>query len=230
MKIITVFATFFMLSSFAQHNTEESRLYTLFDQTISIKNTNLSYGKLYTDNYRKLGDNHQFLKVNEFKKGEVTYQNQTYYNVLLKYDLLNDAIIVNLNSDFENRSIVLEKAYVNSFKLDGNLFINRENEGYLEVLHQSKSISFFKKNKKSKKKKLNESFLYYKFLEDDVYYVLLNDNLSIIKNKKTLIQLLPHQKKNISTYYKKEKSLRKTNKAAFYKQLSNLLQPKLKSI
>ena len=79
MKLLIAMATFFALPIFSQHKPESQKLFTLFDQTVGIKNTDLSYGTLFIDKYRKLDGNHQFLNEDDFKKGTVNYQNQIFY-------------------------------------------------------------------------------------------------------------------------------------------------------
>ena len=220
MKIIAVLASLYSLSLFSQHQPANQKLFTLFDQTIGIQNTDLSYGTLYLDKYRVTKENHPFLDENKFQKGKVNYQLQTYYEVLLKYELVDDQLILNFSNNYENRSIILEKGMLSSFSIGSKNFIKDTTLGYLEVLHASKAISILKKNQKNKKKKLNEAYVYYKFLPEHSYYLNFKGKLHPINKKKDLLKILPNQKELINSIYKSQKKLLKQNTDTFYALLS----------
>tara|TARA_R110001592_G_scaffold162264_11_gene395390 strand:+ start:561 stop:1256 length:696 start_codon:yes stop_codon:yes gene_type:complete len=209
---------------FAQDNSEIKNLYKTFDSIVGIKNTDLSYGKTYTEKYRFSEDSHPYFVKNEFTKGTVTYQNQTFYDVYVKYNLVEDELIVNLPSDFENRSFVLEKLLLENFSLQNSLFINDTEYGLLELLFTSENISLYKKNTKSKRKQLNKTFLYYKFI-DEHFYLLKKDTIMYpIKTKRDFSKLFPNQKKEISAFYKSNKTLKESNLDEFYKLLTTKIQ------
>ena len=227
MKIIVFIITFYSISIFSQHQPQSQKLFTLFDKTIGLENTDLSYGKLYTEKFRTLGENHHFLNTNQFKKGKVTYQNQTFYAVSLKYDTADDQLIVNIDGHFKNKSIILEKAYVSSFSIFKKTFFKSSSYGYLEILQKNDQIIFYKKNKKNKKKKLNEDFVYYKFIDKNTYFISYKNQLHKIDSKKDILKILPNQKKEISLFYKNNKKLRKQDRDTFFsllcKKISNTL-------
>lgn len=221
MRFLLLLITLFSVPIFAQDKSQN--LYKAFDKIVGLKNTDLSYGKLYFEKYRTLDGNHQYFKKNEFIAGEVKYQNQQFYDILLKYDLAEDELIVYIPSDFESRSIVLEKANLEYFIIDNITFINSKEEGLLEVLFSSKKLNLFKKNIKTKKKKLNESYVYYKFIGKNYYLIQKNDNYYPIKNKKDFYKIFPTQKKMINSFYKSNKAIQKNNLDEFYLLLATKL-------
>lgn len=218
MKIFLLLIVFFSVPIIAQNNAKS--LHKAFDEVVGLKNTDLSYGTLFAEKYRTLDDNHQYFQKNEFVKGEVTYQNQTFYDVLIKYDLHEDRLIVNLPSTFENRSILLEKFLSEAFKLQNSSFFNLKEHGFHELLFSSKEVTLYKKWTKLKKKKLNKSFVYFKFIEKNLYFLVKNASYQQIKNKKDFIQLFPNQKKMISSFYTSNRILKKKNLDEFYLLLS----------
>lgn len=209
---------------FAQDQSEIKHLYKTFDSIVGLKNTDLSYGKSYVEKYRSLEDSHQYFVKDEFIKGTVTYQHQPFYDVYLKYNLVEDELIVNIPSDFENRSFVLEKRLLENFSLLNSNFINDTEYGVLEVLFSSENLSFYKKNTKSKKKQLNKSFLYYTFIDENFYFLKKDQILYPIKKKRDFSKLFPNQKNLISSFYKTNKLLKESNLDEFYTLLTTKIQ------
>jgi hypothetical protein len=218
MKVFLLLILLLTLHTVAQNSNRN--VHKAFDEVIGLKNTDLSYGKLFYEKYRTLKDNNQYFLKNEFVKGDVTYQNQIFYDVLIKYDLAEDNLIVNLPSTFENRSIILEKYFLEKFTLQNSTFLNLKNHGLHELLFSSNGVILYKKWIKLKKKKLNKSFVYYKFIEENFYSLRLNNNYYEINNKKDIIKIFPNQKKLISSFFKSNKGLYKNDLDTFYLLLS----------
>ena len=225
MRILIVLFFLFSIPFYGQENEKTKLIYKAFDQIVGLKNTDLGYGKIYVEKFRVLEGFDQYFFQNDFIKGDVTYQNQTFYDALLKYDLDEDELIVNIPSTFESKTILLEKAQVKRFTIHQKNFINTE-EGFLEIIHSSDSFSFFKKNTKEKKKKLDKSFLYYKFIEKDFYLLKKENSFYEIKNKKDIYKLFPGNKKEIISFYKTNKGLQKSNLDRFYKLLCQQISKK----
>jgi hypothetical protein len=218
MKFFLLLTVFFTVPTLAQENSNS--LYKAFDNIVGLKNTDLSYGTLYTEKYRTLEDNHPFLDKSNFVIGNVKYQNQNFFDVFIKYDIAEDHLILNLSSTFENRSIILEKSFVTNFTIANKSFFYINEYGFCEVLQKANAIELFKKNVKEKKKKLNTSFVYYKFLENNYYLLKYNDVYYKVENKKDFYTIFPSSKNIIATFYKENKNLRKNNLDQFYSLLA----------
>lgn len=229
MKFFTLLLLLFSCTLISQENNKTRNLYKKFDSIIHVKNTHISYGKLFTEKYRTQENNHPYFNANQFLFGDVSYQNQDFFDVKIKYDLTEDELIVNLDSDFENYSIILEKAFVEKFKINEKTFINAQNIGYLEILFTSNEISFLKKHTKSKQKKEDKSYVYFKFSEKNDYYLKHNEVFYKITDKKELYKILPNQKNSISSFYKSNKELMKKEIDKFYQLLSKNIFTNLKS-
>lgn len=229
MKFITILFLLFSYTLLSQENNKIQNLYKKVDSIVHVKNTNLSYGKLFTEKYRTQENNHPYLNGNQFMTGDISYQNQHFFDVKVKYDLTEDELIVNLDSDFENYSIILEKAFVENFKINEKTFINAQDIGYLEILFDSNEISFLKKNIKSKQKKEDKSYVYFKFSDKNDYYLKYNKVFNKITDKQDLYKILPNQKNSISSFYKSNKELMKKDIDKFYQLLSKNIYNNLKS-
>lgn len=227
MKFFLPLFLLFSFAAFCQNENSKKDLLTTFDSIIGLKNTDLSYGTIYTKKYRTLENNHQFFKSANFVIGQITYQNQEFYDVLLKYDLAEDQILLNLSSTFENRSIILEKSFVTSFSIANAFFINTDEYGFCEILEKTNSIELLKKNVKDKKKKVNKSFVYYSFLENNSFILKYKKEYYPISNKKDFYELFPINKKTIATFYKANSRLRKNNLDQFYTLLVSIISKEI---
>tara|TARA_R100000789_G_C2981141_1_gene143496 strand:+ start:53 stop:736 length:684 start_codon:yes stop_codon:yes gene_type:complete len=221
MKIILALLLLFSAATYSQNNNKD--LYIAFDKTIGLENTNLSYGKLFTEKYRTTQENHPYLKKNDFQTASVNYQKESFYNILLKYDVLEDELIITIPNDYGNRSLILEKAKVKGFTLDNKTFVNDITYGFLQVLYHINNTTLYKKNSKTKKKKLNKSYVYYKFIENNSYQLRINETNFEVKNKKDFIDLFPLQKKLITDFYKANRDIRKNNLDQFFLRLTTQL-------
>lgn len=111
-------------------------------------------GRIWIDNYSKVeGD--QFFLTNEFVKGSVTYDGKRFDNLDLKYDLINDELILRYEP---YPIIIMNKEMVDSFRLfyNGNEYriINAGNDpselfyGYINILYDGSAALFVKYSKK----------------------------------------------------------------------------------
>ena len=228
MKFFYFLILLFSCALFSQKNSNTQNLYKKFDSIVNLKNTSLSYGKVFIEKYRTQENNHQYFDVNQFVIGELSYQNQEFFDVKIKYDVTEDELIVTLDTDFENYSIILEKAFVEKFKINTKTFINTNEFGFLELLFDSNEISFLKKNIKSKQKKEDKSYVYFKFSKKNQYYLYYKEIYYKITHKKDIYKILPNQKNNISSFYKLNKELMKNDIDKFYQLLLKSIVNNLK--
>ena len=71
--------------------------------------------------------NHKFYKIFEFVIGDIIYDGQPYYNIKMKYDLLEDQIIVNLFTNTGDNIFKLLSSKLNSFTINNSEFIKLSN-------------------------------------------------------------------------------------------------------
>ncbi|WP_397446941.1 hypothetical protein [Polaribacter sp. R77954] len=223
-KIIALIL-FFTLSTFSQTDSSEQTLYTLFDKTVGASNTDISYGAIHTEKYKSLDNDHQYFKSKQFYLGKINYQQQTFFNVSVKYNVAQDALLVRI----DNQTIVLESNLVSNFTLHNCHFINHSILGYVAVISDVKPLQFYKKHNKNKVKKLNESYIYYKFSDDNKYYLDYQSKLFSVSSKKDIIKIFPTYKSDVKKFYKTNKSLLKKDLDQFYKKLIILLDKEIKT-
>lgn len=221
----------FILSSniviLAQSNQEEKNYYNWFDQNIGHENTALFNGELHSRTYRTEDGNHNFLVNNDFAKGTLDLSNQKYYGILLKYDIYNDELIAKLQNSFGSDSYIqLNKAFIKAFTIHNKdfKFFNIETEtilinGFLEVTHPSDIVSLLTKHYMLKQEYIVENLIYNKFSKKEKNILFYKNTYYEIDGKKDLKKIFPEQKKQINSFYKNYKSLKKSNGNVFMKKI-----------
>ncbi len=228
--ILSFLFSFSISISNSQNTTSMKNNYLWFDKQVGIENTELFNGLRYDEEFRMENDNHKFYKTLEFLNGDIIYDRQPYYDIQMKYDLYEDQIIVNLITKSGNNILKLLNSKINRFTINGSEFIKLSNSsiinsnemisGIFETLFNSTDFTLYKKNKKKAKKIITKKYLYYTFKEDNQYYGYQYKNYYLIKSKKDWIKIFPNQKKEIQTFYNKNKLLIQSDYDLFLKQLS----------
>ena len=208
-KFKTYFFLLFLSISTAL-TAQEKGLLDWFDAQLGIENLGLYNGPEFLNIY-KLEDNaHQFLETKDFRLGNVTYDDQTYTNVLLVYDLYEDQLITRVqNQNGTTNQFLLLKEKVRCFSIDNRQFINftnprgsRDNSsGFYELLSANNVIKLYKKHRKRMSKVLKNSSVSYKFFEQKPeYFISIDRGIYPIKTRKDLMVLFPDHKKELSNY------------------------------
>ncbi|KAB1158305.1 hypothetical protein F7018_08960 [Tenacibaculum aiptasiae] len=197
-----------------------------FDSIIGQENTNLNYGILYEEKYKTKKGNHHFFKRNQFQKGSVNYQNEDFFNVLLKYDLADEHLIVKIKKTYKYYPTILSNSLIKEFKLGEHKFINDSKYGFLEILFDSDKIKLLKKHTKEKHKRLTNTHRYYKFQKHENLFFYYEKEFIDLKSKKKLYKSFTKEK--IKHFYKQNSHIYRDNKDLFFIKLARLIaSPKL---
>ncbi len=118
-----------------------------------FKYQDLYHGRIWTNKYRRINGD-QYLFANYFLSGTVSAKGKTYKNLKVRYDVLNDEIMIPVNRE---EIILLNKEMVDSFTLTfenksynfikiGNDTLNGNEgfKGFVRVLYKEKSILYIK--------------------------------------------------------------------------------------
>lgn len=159
----------------------------------------------------------QFLFSNEFLSGSLSISGKSFPNLLLKYDVFNDEILIPIDS---GRILQLNKELVDSFYLvfqnktyhfrkiqEDNL---KRLQSFVNVLYEGKTSLYIKYSKRidrSSNEGKYDSFYQMNriiFVNDNVLYTITDksDLLEVLKNDKVLIR--DFMKKNKLKVSKKE--------------------------
>lgn len=223
------FLLFFSTISLNSQTTDpEKALYKWFDITVGYENSGLLDGIAYREQYKTNNGDHQFYKSSSFLKGNVTYNRQSYFDVDLKYDIHNDEVIAKIPTQSTPLTIQLIKENINNFSI-GNSEFKLLHDGFYEIISITKTLSLFKKHKKTSTKHYSGRLTFYRFNESkNEYYLYFNNNYHrVSKSKIKLIKALPDFKNEINSFYKSQNDLLKTNHDLFMKKLIVYLNDKI---
>lgn len=229
-KLITVISLFFLLhfqNSFSQQNEE---YLTIFDSLIGKENLPISNGLFHFNNFR-INNNKDIYYGNEkFIKGSLDYLGQSYSELDLKYDALNDELVYRPSGKSEKTGINIIKSNVSSFQINGLKFINLDKKinesskfinGFYEEKIKNNYLSFYIKHYKSKREVFVNKNIFMEFNDETDFIIFKDNNYTKLTSKSTLSKIFPEKKKIIGDYYKNNSELKKKNKMLFF---TNLLQ------
>lgn len=222
---LSLLALFFLSNCYSQNAV--SKIYTNFNNTINFNNTPIGFGELYKEKYRKKKGNHNFFLTDQFKKGNIKYDGNYFYNINLKYDLVDDAIILNFSNLNQSISIICEKKNISSFEIDKFHFVNTEEYGFVEVLLSKENFSIFKKHKKIKKEIKDEGVMYYTFKDKREELILFYQNIYYpVSSKKDFIKIFPEEKQYIIEFFHEKNKFKNDFKVLVSKLMNQILASK----
>ena len=235
MKVFTylVFLCFLFCNLvFAQSDFAKKAYFEAYDSIDLYDNSIVFNGLEYIDQYRSLNiQNHKFYNSSDYLNGFIIYNDQPFFNVKMKYDLLNDLVIL----EFVNKKVAnlsLNSSLVNQFILNNDKFFRLpETEtlmpfygnGFFKECFKGTKYTLYVKNKKTKNKKLRNKQVYYTFKAHEIYVLFYRNMYYRINSKKDIVAAIPDKEKEISSHYKSNKRLYQISESQFLiKLLSNL--------
>lgn len=205
---ISVRNSLFSISS----NGNETIHFPLTEQDTLKENQNLYSGRVWINNYHRiLGD--QFLFSNYFLPGTVSTNGKTFKNLLIRYDIYSDEIMIPLNRE---EILQLNKEMIDSFSINfENIvykFIRIQEDtlnslkgykGYFNVLYKQKSALYIKYKKTISPDITEKSDG--AFLQTHKIYFAKDNNVYPITTINDLYEALNAEKMQIKNYIKDNK-------------------------
>lgn len=193
-----------------------------FDEQVGLENTALYEGIIYREKYRTINDRVKFFQSSQWQNGSVIYSGQLFTDLQLKYDVFEDQLLIKQLDRLGGGAMFLFKDKVSSFVIEGTQFVNiidpnidKSLNGYLELLW-SNDIRLFAKHRKDDFVRKDRRAPYYEFIDRKKEYLLQigNDHFPI-NNKRDIQLLFPVLKKEVDSFYQKNKRLRSRDLDAF---------------
>lgn len=234
------FYFFISLSSvffaFGQTSTKNDAAYSWFDQIVGIENTAFVDGVEYEEEHRVINEKTKFFKSSEFLNGTVTYKNQSYFGLQLKYDLYESNVLVRLPNRIGGTTLRLIKDEIQDFTIDGHAFsaIADKGEegvsfsGFYEKQFKGANLALYTKYKKNALERRDKKNLYYEFIDGESEHLIqYQTKFYRIEGKNELVELFPEYKDEIRAHYKRNKTKEKRRAGFFMSSLINLIDNKL---
>lgn len=240
-SIKILLAIFFLSSSFSQAQGEarEKQIYVKFDNIIGQENTGLLNGVEYIERNRTINEFDKYFLSSRFQPGSLIYDGQPYFEVQMKYNIWDDLILVKIPFNRGTPVLELHKSKISAFKINGHKFTNIEDQetgmdisGFHEILLENHLFQLLKKHKLKEKTILDKDYSYYEYRSNDPDYILFyQGNYSEINSKRELSEQFPELKREITKFYRSQRSLRKLDKDQFMRnmmrEISSLKEPQV---
>lgn len=225
---LLIFSAFlFSLSCFCQNYSKE-KIYSWYDGQTGMENSSLFRGIEYVEAHRMINEKHKFFEFQEFQKGSVTYDGQTYHNLPLKYNIYDNLLLVNLQQGQRNSFFQLFSDKVDEFQINGHKFQylqagnNTDIVGFYEVINEDGDFKIFKKHVKNMRELRDKNFAYNEFGAADPDYIFqFNNEFFELDNRRDLFSKFPDLKNEIRGFYRTYRKQSKNYPDAFMKSLAN---------
>lgn len=176
----------------------------LYD-SVNVWSQHLYNGSLYFV-YDAKSEDHQFFLSRDWIKGDLTYDDQFYTGMLMKYDIAKDLLIIR---HYEGEGHVsLQNDRVSSFVLRNHQFRRFEagkdiNSGmrttFYDVLYDGKS-KVIGRRYKERLTKIDNMTVVAHFFDRDHFYLLRNGAYVAVRSKKSVLNLFFDRKKELKKY------------------------------
>lgn len=179
------------------------------EQDTLTKNQSLYTGKVWVNKYRRIiGD--PFLFASYFLPGTVTVNGETYRNLILRYDIYNDELMIPVNHE---DIVQLNKEIVDSFSFYFNKktykFIKIPDDsinvltGFFHILYDRQSALYIKYIKYILNDIKDESDG--EFVQAQTVYLVKNNTFYKIKTRNSLFKALNLNKSQIRNFLRKNR-------------------------
>lgn len=230
-----------ILSIYSQNNSNNTPIQNLFDKTIGNENLPIYNGSRYVNQYRSLDNTHCYYISGNYTSGNLDYQNQTYANVDLKYDINNDILVLKPIGKYDFLGINTIKQNIANFKIYDKKFININynnpscpdfmNGYYQEITFPE--MTLYIKHHKNRSTVMDKSVAdgttqstTDSFTEKNEFVLKLKNIYYKIASKNDLIKIFPEYKSKIKNYYSSNYRLEESDNKIFIenliKEISNL--------
>lgn len=182
-------------------------------------------GKVWRDLYSNKVNGDEYLYSKNFLPGAVTFNNRSFKNLNLRYDIYNDEILILTN---QGNILELNKEMVDSFALEyDDITHNFENrgadstdllKGYVEVLYKGNTSLYIKHIKVISR--LAQGKPYDSFEDTHRIFLSKDGKIKRVNSKKELISLMDDKQEQIRIFIRSHKiKLSKKNPGSFVQVL-----------
>lgn len=166
----------------------------------------------YYNNFRNIRiDGHPFYINNEWNKGTVKINDLIFEDLLLKYDVEKNEIILRfININYSSLLITLRKSLINRFTLGERVFIPYPGSNiydttkFCEVLATG-PVSYLMLKAKQPKVSSNTGSKDYYYQETVKQFIQIDDRIEPFRTRRKLFKLYPQHKNEIKRFIRRER-------------------------
>ena len=217
--ILLFFQTFQL--SLAQATQEEKDLYSWFDKQVGVENTRLLNGVEYVEKFRTINDKNAFFLNGAPITGSVLYEQEWFHGVQIKYNVYENLLIAQVESNLGINILQLRKENLQRFEFGQSKFININATGSVfnginEVLLENSQLILLKKHSLKVSAKTNQQIKYYEFLPRPIKYGYAYNNVYYeFNSRRELASQFPELKELITEFFKDNNKLYKNQRDTF---------------
>ena len=217
--------------------TSGNSLYKWYDKSVGKENLDINNGTLYSNYYKTVNNTHSYINSEVFENGNVVYENQTYTDIVLNYDVFKDDLLMKPNGVNDRRSVILIPQKIQSFTFSGKSFINLNYtqtstvdfiKGFYEENFVGDKFTFYIKHAKEKREMTSEGKIYDNFKEKNEFVLNFKNKFYDINSKRNILAIFPELKNQIEDYYLLNNKIEESNKTQFMESLLRHLNAILK--
>lgn len=224
--IALFFACLLSVLAMQSQQIQETQLYSLFDNAVGKENLSLYNGPVHLNfDITPEPANHRYFQK-DAAKATVRFDGQSYFNIDLKYDILQDAALVQ-PPDFYS-FVTLIAAKTQSFTLNGKTFVNLNYgdakvpdfiTGFYEQNLTTDRFIFYIKHHKDVREIIKNNRTYKDFQIKNNYILQYKNDFHEITSKSKVIALFPEYKSQINDFYQANRAVEKSDPSQFTAQL-----------
>ncbi|QED37984.1 hypothetical protein FK178_09705 [Antarcticibacterium arcticum] len=225
MRNIGLIFLFFLFQTFqislAQATQEEKNLYSWFDKELGVENTRLLNGAEYVEKYRTVNEKNSFFLSGAPITGSVLYEDEWFHGVQMKYNVHENILIVQVESNLGVNIIQLRNENLQRFEFDQFRFININApgsifNGFNEVLLEKSQLTLLKKHSLKLTAKTDQFIQYYEFIPRRIRYGYSYNNVYYeFNSRRELASQFPELKELITDFFKNNNYLYKNQQDTF---------------
>jgi hypothetical protein len=222
---LVLFGLFLNIYSTRSQTNEDYAVYNWFDKNLGIESLDFKNGPAHL-NFDKTPTNQNRYLTDEFRKGSINYNEQSYFDLFLKYDIYSDELILRPYDEANTTKINLIKENIKSFIIGNEKFVNLKElnrivfkGGYYEEVLIGKNITLYIKYYKEKKKSTKDEINLIDYVPKYEFILYKENKYNLITEKKEIITLFPDNKRKINDFYLMNRDLKKDSLSLFMKNL-----------
>jgi len=182
--------------------TNQVKLYTDY----IVGQTRLNNGSEHRD-YLARNDEHPYFGVDDWQYGSIVYDEESYENVPMFYDLSRDKVITEHSINGSKLELISEK--IARFSLAGHTFqrLKRDpsrmiSEGFYDVLYDGKTKVFVRREK-ALQQKVESNDIIFNFQQKNRVYVLKDSVYHPVRKKSSLLDVFGDKKQEVRAFLNK---------------------------